>query len=245
MPYRITARLSLLLLTLPMGLGTYAQSGAASSNVGSTSLTAQEVSDAAAEAQMRVNDAIPVIGKMKADPPVNELLGRAKGIVIVPHFVQAALVFGGRGGAGVLLVRREGRWTGPVFYKVSGGSFGAQIGGAKGALVLLLMSDKAVDAFENKASTWSLSAGAGLMAVNYSRKTPESGTLSDVVVWSDMTGLFGGAAVGASKVTRDIKANGIYYNNRDVTAQQILSGTVTNPNARLLVDVMPSRVAPR
>jgi lipid-binding SYLF domain-containing protein len=107
------------------------------------------------------------------------------------------------------------------------------------------MSDKAVDAFENKASTWSLNAGAGLAAVNYSRQTPETGTLTDVVVWSDTKGLFGGAAIGASKVTRDTAANEIYYSSRDVTAQQILSGAVTNPGAKLLVNVMPLRSVPK
>jgi lipid-binding SYLF domain-containing protein len=202
-------------------------------------MTAQQATDAAAEAQTRVNDAIPVVGKMKADPRVIELLEKAKGVVIVPHYLQAALVFGGRGGSGVLLVRHEAHWSNPAFYKIGGGSFGAQIGGAKGALVFLLMSDKAVDAFANKESTWSMSAGAGLAAVNYSRQTPESQTLSDVIVWSEIKGLFGGAAVGASKVTRDTTANQIYYNNHDVTAQQILSGAVTNPNAKLLIDVMP------
>ena len=75
--------------------------------------------------------------------------------------------------------------------------------------------------------------------MNYSRQTPEPETLSDVVVWSDTKGLFGGAAVGASKVTRDTTANQSYYNNNDVTAQQILSRTVTNPNAKPFLDAMP------
>lgn len=149
------------------------------------------------------------------------------------------------GGSGVLLVRHDGHWSDPAFYKISGGSFGAQIGGTKGAMVFLLMSDKAVDAFENQESTWSMSAGAGLTAVNYNKQTPESETLSDVVVWSDTKGLFGGAAVGASKVTRDTAANQIYYNNHDVTVQQIVSGAVTNPNAKLLVDVLPVQPAPK
>jgi lipid-binding SYLF domain-containing protein len=230
MPSRSAARLTLLLFSIFMNPGAYAVNG---------SMTQQQATDAAAEAQSRVNDAIPVVEKMKTDPQVNELLQKAKGVVIVPHYLQAALVFGGRGGAGMLLARRDTRWSNPAFYKIGGGSFGAQIGGTKGALVLLLMSDKAVDAFANKASTWSLNAGAGLTAVNYSRHAPESGTLSDVVVWSDVKGLFGGAAVGASKVSRDITANQIYYSNNDVTAQQILSGALLNPNAKQLVDAMP------
>ena len=219
-------RLALLLLATLVTPGVYAQS-------------AQAVTDATIEAQSRIDDAIPIVEKMKADPQVNELLRKARGVVIVPHYLQAALVFGGRGGSGVLLVRQNTHWTDPAFYKIGGGSFGAQIGGTKGALVLLLMSDKAVDAFENKASTWSLNASAGLTAVNYSRQTPESETLSDVIVWSDTKGLFGGAAVGANKVTHDIAANEVYYNNHDVTAQQILGGTVTNPKAKPLVDALP------
>jgi lipid-binding SYLF domain-containing protein len=243
MPCRSATRLSLLLLAMVIHQGAYAENNSANSSSSSSSLTAQQATDAAIEAQTRVNDAIPVVAKMKSDAGVNELLQKAKGVVIVPHYLQAALVFGGRGGAGVVLVRQGTSWSGPAFYKIGGGSFGAQIGGTKGALVMLLMSDKAVGAFENQASTWSLSAGAGLAAVKYSKQTPEAGTLSDVIVWSDVKGLFGGAAVGASKVSRDTTANQIYYNNRDVTVQQILSGSVRNPEAKLLTGVMPLQQA--
>jgi SH3 domain-containing YSC84-like protein 1 len=238
--YRAALRLSLLIFPVLMSSAVLGQGSSAGSSADSKTPTAQQASDIAAETQSRVEAAIPVIQKMTADPHANELLGKARGIFIVPNYLHAALVFGGQGGAGVLLVRMDTHWSNPAFYKIGGGSFGAQIGGTKGALVLLLMSDKAVDAFENKPSAWSLSAGAGLTAVSYSRQTPESETLSDVVVWSDTKGLFGGAAVSASKVTRDTAANQGYYNNRDVTTQQILTGAVTNPAANPLMGVMPA-----
>jgi lipid-binding SYLF domain-containing protein len=245
MAWRLPQSLGALLIATLVCSGAHAQNASASSGAVREPLTAQAASDVAAETQVRVNNAVPVIEKMKADPAVGELLTKARGVVVVPHFVQAALIFGGRGGAGVLLVRQPVRWSDPAFYKLSGGSFGAQIGGTSGTLALLLMSDKAVDAFENKPSTWSLSAGAGLAAKNYSRQTPESESLSDVIVWSDMKGLFGGAAVGATKVTRDVTANQVFYNNRDVTVQEILSGAITSPNAQLLVNVMPLPPAPK
>src|ERR1700737_788730 len=31
----------------------------------------------------------------------------------------------------------------------------------------------------------------------------------------------------------------IYYNNHDVTAQQILNGAVTSPQSKLLIDILP------
>jgi lipid-binding SYLF domain-containing protein len=214
-------------------------SGAVIAAEGPKTPSAQEATDAAADTQMRINDAIPIVGKLKDDPKANDLLGKAKGIVIIPHYLQAALIFGARGGTGLLLVRRGMKWSDPVFYKISGGSFGAQIGGTQGSLAFFLMSDKAIEAFENKASTWSMNAGAGLSAVSFSKQTPETATLTDVVVWSDTRGIFGGAAVGASKISRDMPANQVYYHDPNITAQRILNGEVTSTQSKLLLEVLP------
>ena len=212
------------------------------------SRAAQEAEDAAAEPQMRINDAIPIVAQLKADPKADDLLGKAKGIVIVPDYMQAALVFGARGGTGLLLVRRGMKWSDPVFYRISESSIGAQIGGTRGALAFFLMSDKAIEAFEKQAGTWSLNASAGLAAVSFSKQTPETALLTDVVIWSNTKGIFGGASVGASKISRDMPANQAYYKDHDITAQRILSGEVTSPQSRPLLDVLPppaSTAAPR
>ena len=108
-------------------------SGTAIAAEGPKPLSAQEATDASAETQQRISDAIPIVAKLKEDPNANQLLGKAKGIVIIPHYLQAALIFGARGGSGLLLVRRTMKWSDPVFYKFSGGSFGAQIGGTQGS----------------------------------------------------------------------------------------------------------------
>jgi lipid-binding SYLF domain-containing protein len=239
---RSSARAALLLLTLVLaGSSAHAQNAAGTSNNATPPPTVQGVTRDATDAQMRVKDAAAVLRRMKSDPQVNELLQDAKGLLIVPHFIKAALVFGGRGGSGLLVVQKEGRWSDPAFYRTSGGSVGAQIGGAKGALVMILTSDRAVAAFAKKTSTWSLNAGAGLTAANYDRR--ESGTLSDVVIWSDTKGLFGGAAVGATKVGIDQKANQAYYNQPDVTPQEILSGLVANESSNTLREVLPMQRA--
>lgn len=201
------------------------------------------VSVEAHEPRKRVTDAVSVVRRMESDARVSRLIEGAKGLLIVPHLIKAALVFGGQGGAGLLVVQRNGRWSDPAFYKTRSGSFGAQIGGAKGALVMIFTSDKAVEAFAVKTSSWSLNAGAGLTTASYSQDTPQSGTLSDVVVWSDTSGLFGGAAVGATRVASDERANQAYYNHTDVTPQQILSGLVANPYSNKLREVLPMQRA--
>jgi len=58
--------------------------------------------------------------------------------------------------------------------------------------------------------------------------------------WSDPVFYkISGGTFGASKISRDMQANQIYYNNHDVTAQQILNGAVTSPQSKLLIDVLP------
>jgi lipid-binding SYLF domain-containing protein len=174
---------------------------------------------------------------MSTDPQLSVVLQQAKGLLIVPHFMKAALVFGTQGGSGLMLVQRNGRWSDPAFYRTRSGSFGAQIGAAKGALVMILMSDQAVEAFTAKSTNWSISATAGLTAASYSKDTRQSGA-TDVIVWSDSKGLFGGAAVGATRVASDERANQEYYNHADVTSQQILGGLVANPYSNRLREVL-------
>jgi lipid-binding SYLF domain-containing protein len=201
--------------------------------------TTDSVSAAADEPEKRVADAVSVVRMMKADESIGDLIQRAKGLLIVPHFIKGALIFGGQSGAGLMVVQNNGRWSDPAFYKTSSGSFGAQIGGAKGALVMILTSDKAVEALAVKTSSWSLNAGAGLSTESYSKDTLQTGALSDVVVWSDTSGLFGGAAVGAGRIASDERANQAYYNRTDITPMEIFSGLVANPFSNTLRKMLP------
>ena len=57
------------------------------------------------------------------------LLERAYGIIVVPQVVKAALMFGGRGGKGVMAVRNpDGSWSNPTFVTLGGINFGLQFG---------------------------------------------------------------------------------------------------------------------
>lgn len=191
-----------------------------------------------AETQQRVAEAAAVVRTMSTDPQVSVLIQQAKGLLIVPHFIKAALIFGTQTGPALMLVQRNGRWSDPAFYRARSGSFGAQIGAAKGALVMILTSDKAVEAFTVKAPNWSVNVGAGLTAASYSKNMHPAGSRSDVVIWSDSQGLFGGAAVGATRIASDERANQEYYEHPDVTSQQILSGLVANPYSNKLREVL-------
>src|SRR5581483_10745037 len=119
---RRCARITFLLLATLTGSAVLAQDAVKNSDTVDLSNGITATSNEALTAQMRVNDAVAVINRMKDDPQVSELLENARGLLIVPHFTKAALVFGGGRGAGMLVLRQGDHWNGPAFYNTSGGS---------------------------------------------------------------------------------------------------------------------------
>jgi SH3 domain-containing YSC84-like protein 1 len=188
---------------------------------------------AAQAAQRHVDDAVQAAQRMKQDARIASLLEQAKGVLIVPHYTEGAAIIGGHGGIGVLLGRRQGSWTDPVFYRVGGASIGLQAGGASGPVAMLLMSDKALDKFRDNLSTWSLGGRAGLTVARFSEQAQHPMNKLDVIIWSGVKGLFGGAAFSATDITPDESADHAYYKS-PVAPLQILIGVVSNPNAQPL-----------
>ena len=171
---------------------------------------------------------------MQADPQMRALLAHARGVLLVPEYGHGAFIIGGRGGEGVLLVReRGGRWSNPAFFGLGGISIGFQAGGDAGPVAYILMSEGAVRQFEN-GNKFSLSAGAGLNVVTYHAGEHVDLTRGDVVVWSNTTGAFGGADVGATDIGYDGRLTSDFYGAPDVGVRQVLDGQVKNPEAARL-----------
>lgn len=199
-----------------------------------------------ANAQSFVTKSVQVIDQMKSDPGTAALLRKSRGVLIVPEYLQAALIVGGQGGAGVLVDRHAGRWSDPAFFTISGLSVGLQAGGDAGAVAYLLMTQRAVREFENRSSKFSLGADAGLTVARLSSSTHIVSTLptADVIVWTGTTGLFGGVAFEATDVAANFRLDQAYYHER-VSMRQILDSSVHNSRADPLRMALSARVASR
>jgi len=198
----------------------------------------------ARDGQEQVNEALKVVKQMKKDPKLTDLLQQAQGVYIVPDFGRAAMGVGGRGGEGVLLLKRNGEWSGPAFYNFGRVSAGLQAGVDAGSIAMLLMTQDAVQPFTSQKNNFSLDATAGLTVVNYAAQGRATAGEPDVITWSDTEGLFAGASIGVSGFTRDEDENRAYY-KKQATTQQIFSGNVKNPHADALKDALPTRTAQR
>jgi lipid-binding SYLF domain-containing protein len=78
-----------------------------------------------------------------------ELLDAAKGILVLPGVLKAGFVFGGEYGEGALRV--GGRTV--EYYSMAAGSWGIQIGAQKKDVILIFMTDEALEDFR-KSSGW-------------------------------------------------------------------------------------------
>src|SRR6266478_9586310 len=78
-----------------------------------------------------------------------ELLDKARCVVVMPSVLKAAFVVGGSYGRGTMVCRTgkdfSGPWGAPAMYALEGGSIGLQIGGEATDFVLLVMNDRGAD----------------------------------------------------------------------------------------------------
>lgn len=193
--------------------------------------------DAAKDAASRVHEATSVVRKMESDPAVKSMLEQSKGVLIMPRYGRAALGVGGQGGTGVLLVHRDGKWTGPGFYNFGGLSIGAQAGAEGGQIAFILTDSKALRSFATN-NKFSLNADAGLTIVDYSKRKQGSAGRGDVVVWSDTKGAFADLSVGVTDVNFDEDETHAYY-GRPVDARQIVNSGLSSQKAENLLDALP------
>ncbi|MGE3848008.1 MAG: lipid-binding SYLF domain-containing protein [Gammaproteobacteria bacterium] len=156
-----------------------------------------------------VADAATLVGEMRRDDELARLITNAKGMFIVPNYGRAALLIGGRGGAGLLVLQKNGRWTSPAQYDFGGLSAGLQAGAETGSLVMILNTEAAVDRFMND-NSWSLNAEAGLTVADWSGKAQAS-TGKDVVLWSDTKGLLGGVTLSVTDINYDREQTAAFY----------------------------------
>ncbi len=170
-------------------------------------------------------------------PPA--VLKNAKGFAIF-HVVDVALLVNGKGGPGIVVARTDNGWSGPLFVGLGGAGVGAQIGGKVKKLVLVLNTDKAVEAFShgNVKLGADLTASAGPAGASAEAET--AFTNIDMFSYAASDGVFAGLSVEGSVVAPRGSVNDGYY-GKSVTPSEILSGKVQPPaSASMLTKVLKS-----
>ena len=195
---------------------------------------------AATKQQKLVDDAKYVADRFAGNSSlewVHSNIGRAKGILIVPQQVKAGFIFGGSNGSGVLLAHdtQNGTWSYPAFYTMGSVTFGFQFGGEVSEIVLLVMSQKGMDALLS--SDFKLggdvSVAAGPVGGGAKAQT------ADVIAFSRSKGLYGGLNLEGAVVATRQEWNNSYYGQTATPNDILFKHTVSNSGA----DALRSAVA--
>ena len=177
-----------------------------------------------------VNDATRTFYDISPKIPPS-LLRSAKGIIIVPSLVKVGFIIGGQGGDAVLLRRNGATWTYPAFYSLGSPSLGLQAGVSSAQIVMLLMTDRAVEAVRQE--RFRLGTEAGLAVGMAGGNEGDASFHGDIIGWARAGGLYIGLTVNDSTLEQKPDMNAEYY-GRAVPFDDLYMGRACNRDADTL-----------
>src|SRR5215472_6033061 len=156
-----------------------------------------------------------------------DLLDKARCVVVMPSVLKAAFVVGGSYGRGTMVCRTgkdfTGPWGAPAMYALEGGSIGLQIGGEATDFVILVMNNRGMDSLLH--SKVKLGADASVAAGPKGRTASadtDAYMRAEMLSYSRARGVFAGISLEGSTLRPDEEANHRVYGN-DATAGKIIT----------------------
>lgn len=204
-----------------------------------TALTVPVLAQAPQKLLDRMDAARDTLNAIMATPDrqiPQSILANATCVGVVPGLVKGAFIFGAEYGQGVVTCRTPRGWSGPVFIRMAGGSWGFQIGGKGTDLVLVAVNQKGMqDLLESK---FQIGAGASAAAGPVGRDAGASTNWkmqSELLTWSRSKGLFAGVDLNGVSVTQNEADTQLLY-GAPHSFHSILAGDVpVPPDARPFV----------
>jgi SH3 domain-containing YSC84-like protein 1 len=172
------------------------------------------------------------------DPRI--MLGRARAVMICPRVFKAGFIIGGAGGSCVLLARGgNGTWSYPAFYGIGSGSVGFQIGIQDSELVLLIMTEKGLNAVMDSQFKFGADVSVAVATVGGTIGGSTTAAIgADIVAFAMNRGLFGGVALDGSIMALRSDWNTAYYGQPYSGRQLVVQMAAANPGADPLREVL-------
>ena len=154
----------------------------------------------------------------------DKILSNADAIAVFPSTLKGGFGIGAHHGKGIVSRRNRdtGTWTAPGFLSLTGGSFGAQIGGQAVDLVLVIMNKNGLDSLLK--SDFKIGGDASVAAGPVGRSAEAATDLlmkAEILSYSRARGLFAGVSLNGTVINEDEDANRDFY-GRPIRNAQIL-----------------------
>lgn len=161
----------------------------------------------------------------------HDLLSRSKCVMIVPGLKKGAFIVGGDYGRGFAICRSGDSWGAPAAIRLSGGSFGAQLGVESTDLVMLVMNQRGMDRLTRDKFTIGADASAAIGPVGRDVSAGTDATLrAELLTYARSKGAFAGVSLDGTVVTADRSEDRKLY-GRDVTNAELIRGQIRPTDA--------------
>ncbi len=182
------------------------------------------------EAQALVDRARVTFGEFMRDEQYtwfHNHLREARGLLIYPQIIKGGFFIGGSGGTGVLAVRQPGTpdWSQPAFYTIGSATFGLQIGGEAAEVIVMAMSQKAVDSLLSSSVNIGGDTSVALGPIGIGAK---GNITADFISFAKSKGLYAGINLEGSVVEVRDSLNAAYYGRSVSPVNIIIEKTVSN-----------------
>lgn len=193
------------------------------------SVSRAEDSDANSDLAKRLDQSSKVLDEVMATPGKTipqGVISRAECVAVFPATVQVAILVGGKHGKGFATCRTAHGWSAPAPLDISGGSWGAQLGGQEVDLVLVVTDDKGIQQLESgKFNLGTETSVTGGPVGNEDMKMN-----ADVLSYSRARGVFAGMNMNGSSISEDRSETRSLYGS-EMPLADIFGGKVKPPMA--------------
>ena len=179
-----------------------------------------------------------------------DLLDKARCVIVMPSVVKAAFIVGGSYGRGAMVCRTgksfTGPWGAPAMYALEGASVGFQIGGEATDFVFLVINNRGVESLLH--SKVKLGADASAAAGPKGRTASADTDVylrSEILTYSRARGVFAGVSLEGSTLRPDNDGNRDLYGKSADAATIITENKMkAPPEAQTLVATL-QKATPR
>ncbi len=180
--------------------------------------------------QALVDRAQATVERFAKDPamaPLKPALRKGHAALVVPELIKGGIFVGAAGGSGVVLFRGR-TWSNPAFYQLGGLNLGFQLGGEVSEMILVLMTERAIDVIMATEATLGTDLSFAIGASNREQLAPPDPD-ADVLVFELAKGVYAGHVLDGAAIRPRPDWNRTYYgrpaSTRDILVRRVVAST--------------------
>ena len=153
---------------------------------------------------------------------LKDYLKNSRAILIFPELYEGGLIFGAKGGNGILLIRRsESDFSGPFFYSIGGISFGLQIGIKSAQVAMTIMTNRGLNSILKERVKLGVDVDTAMINSGVGYSAESTIRLDDIYSFSDNAGLFVGGSLEGTYLQPRNDLNNVIH-GKEFSSKEIL-----------------------